>query len=383
MNSALIYLDNAAATPSTPCLLEYFKKESLRSYVNQEAAHQAASALREELEAAACEFGKLLSGSSTCGVCWTSSGTEGLCSAVSLPCFAHGNIVSSKVEHPALEEALRRVAGNSRTELRYVRIRADGQIDLDHFSSLLDEKTTLVALHHVQAETGALQDLLALRRAIDRSAPNAQFLADTMQSAGKMPLPWESARLDFAFVAGRKMGGPPLGAILFRDDPRGTKREFFAARRKRDHLSSRPDPASVLTLCESLRQAESAIVSRSTAVLRMNAFLRDRLQSLSGFGGHRILPTLPADLSSPYILHFSVDACQGAVLVRLLGEKGIALGAGSACAAESNKPSAALQAMGWRKEDAYSGLRASFWEELTEQKLETFMERLREALELY
>ena len=51
---------------------------------------------------------------------------------------------------------------------------------------------------------------------------------------------------------------------------------------------------------------------------------------------------------------------QGAVLVRMLSELGVMTSSGSACAAESPDPSPALLALGYRRNDAYSGLRLSF-----------------------
>ena len=51
---------------------------------------------------------------------------------------------------------------------------------------------------------------------------------------------------------------------------------------------------------------------------------------------------------------------QGAVLVRMLSEEGVMASSGSACAAESPDPSPALLALGYKRNDAYSGLRLSF-----------------------
>ena len=73
-----------------------------------------------------------------------------------------------------------------------------------------------------------------------------------------------------------------------------------------------------------------------------------------------IVCTVPEENSSPWICHLNLKKHEGAVVVRLLGNEGICVGSGTACSAETGKPSAALISLGFRQKEAFGGLRISF-----------------------
>ena len=65
----------------------------------------------------------------------------------------------------------------------------------------------------------------------------------------------------------------------------------------------------------------------------------------------------------------------------LLDQKGICASSGSACASGSLEPSHVLLAIGKSHEVAFSGLRLSLEESLTEEELEYTVEAIKEAVE--
>ena len=65
----------------------------------------------------------------------------------------------------------------------------------------------------------------------------------------------------------------------------------------------------------------------------------------------------------------------------LLDQKGICASSGSACASGSLEPSHVLLAIGKSHEAAYSGLRLSLEESLTEEELEYTVQAIKEAVE--
>ena len=93
--------------------------------------------------------------------------------------------------------------------------------------------------------------------------------------------------------------------------------------------------------------------------------------------------TVPAEVASAYILHFSLPGYQSAVIVRMLSARGIHVSSGSACQAETDTPSIVLTAMGWKKEAAFSAIRLSLDIENTWEECNHFLKVFEEVLQEY
>ena len=79
---------------------------------------------------------------------------------------------------------------------------------------------------------------------------------------------------------------------------------------------------------------------------------------------------------SPYIFNFSLPGYEGAVLMRMLADKGIIVGTGSACSAESKFPSRILTAMGRSDQQAFGALRVSFGFQNSIEEIDVFIRQL-------
>ena len=115
----------------------------------------------------------------------------------------------------------------------------------------------------------------------------------------------------------------------------------------------------------------------------LNAAVRRELENLPLHGGGKIRCTVPPELASPYLLHLFLPGLQSGVLVRMLSAAGVMTAAGSACASESPDPSAALRAIGFDRNDAYSGLRIGFGFDSTPEEAKKLVEALKDALKNY
>lgn len=369
-------MDNAAASPVSSETLSFFNEQFLRCYSNQEAAHASARECRLKLDEAAEKLSFYITGTSGAGVFWTNSGTEALNAVLEMPLFKKGNTVSSPAEHPALRSAINRQC----SEVRIAGVSADGSVDPEELERLLDANTVLAAFHHVQSETGALQNLCAISEIIKRRSPSALFLSDTIQSACKLAIPWKDASLDFAFVSGRKIGAPGGAAVIYRDV---CMKSYFDALRSEQHRFSRVEPAIILTLAECAERLEKERNNEIRRIEGLNAYLRKKLSGMNLQDGKKIKISLPENSASPYILHFLLPGFQSAVILRMLSERGIMLAAGSACEAETKTPSPVLLAMGISKQDAYSALRISFWNNISASDLDIFLGDLEKVILSY
>ena len=285
MPDKYIYLDNAAAAAPEKNVIDFFAAAAMSCYANQEAIHRQAYVLRQKLEVAEKELALALTGDVSAQVVWGSSGTDLFNLLSHAPMLRKGNIVTT-LEHPALLAALKRTG----TELRTVPL-LDGKVNLEELGRMADRNTVLVAVHHVQSETGIIQDLPGIRKIITGCAPQALFFSDAIQSAGKLPIPWKEAGLDIVSVSGHKLGTPGGAALILRTGKDSTRKnlvEFFERSRSREYLAGRPDPATMLTLAYAVKicVAESAQVL--SAVRTMNLELRERLGRIELTGKRKI-----------------------------------------------------------------------------------------------
>ncbi len=371
-----IYLDNAAAVPCDPSAAERFASYLKELPGNQESMGFHGNSVRFRLGQASEKTAGALTGVSDVSLLWANSGTEALIAGVEAACRIRGKgtIVTTPLEHPALEKALLRSAQSHSMRVRVCAASRVG-IGPEQLEPLLDSDTAVVAVHHVQSETGAATDLKAVRGLLDRKAPGALLLADTMQSAGKLPLPWREARIDFGFLSGQKLGAP-CGAAVFCAKEHA---KVLLSLRSAEHLAGRCVPAAVLTLADCAAEA----VARLPENLRHAANLKETLFRELERNSIPFRKTIPDGAASPYISHFLIPPYQGAILTRALYERRISVAPGSACESETPGGSRALKAMGVSAKDSYCALRISTWVNNTPEEMAEFARVLAGCIACY
>ena len=361
-----LYFDNAAAVPVSPAAMERLAVLTRDFSANQEASGAAGEAARTALAGAERRLLAALCGSASQGrsVLWTNTGTDAVRAAVMaflLTPEKHGRVLFTDGEHASFPPAFEMLPASC--PRRSVNLLRDGRIDLDDLARKLDGNTRLVVIHWVQSETGAVQDLAAVRDLLKSAAPQAALLVDGIQGAGKLPFDFAAVRPDFFLVSGQKLGLPSGAAMLYSDAFRPAVKKIRSER----HAVGRVPPPFCLLLAETLagRLAESEGRLAHIRTLR-TAFL-DEL--------YRVLPdgclreTVPAEIASPYIVHLLFSGgqrtYQGAILTRIMAKYGASIASGSACDAETGTPSRVLTAMGFGREEAFSAVRVSFFDQNT------------------
>ncbi len=375
------HLDNAAACAVDEAALDAFVAASRNLYANQEGACAASLASAKGVVDAGRALGEALAPGSRPGVFWCGTGSDAVMAAVEASMRTRpGNIVSSDAEHASLAKAVERAAHHYGVELRKARLRRDGRLDIAHLESLLDKDSALLAVHHVNSETGAVQDLPALRRLLDAKAPESFFFADTAQSAFKLPLPWREAKLDFACVSGVKIGAPCGAALLHSDLYQRRHGKALKFLRMLEHRFGRCPAAACVALAARATALAPGVDAEAARMAKLNAAFREALRSKLG---EKVVFTMKPEEASPFILHLLLPGVMAATIVRMLSEKGFCVSAGSACDAESKTPSRVLLALGLRRDEAYSALRLSFWRDSSEEDAAPFAEALAFSLADY
>ena len=155
---------------------------------------------------------KLLS----CGVedvCVGSSATELLCSlawAISPP--GGSNVVSSRVAFPSTVYPWARVCESNGAEIRLADHDDSLYTDPDGILSLIDEKTSVVTVSHVEYSNGQRYDLEKLSEAAH--SVGALIVVDATQSMGVVPIDAYSTKADAIVSSGYKWLRGTYGAAV-------------------------------------------------------------------------------------------------------------------------------------------------------------------------
>lgn len=126
------------------------------------------------------------------------------------------NLVTFRNEFPSNVYPWRRLRDTLGIEIRVCEERA-GRIDLNELISLIDARTRVVAISHVQYASGFRADLERLGRAARRH--DALLVVDIIQSLGVIPIDVDSELIDVAAGAGHKWLLTPEGiGLLYLSD---------------------------------------------------------------------------------------------------------------------------------------------------------------------
>ena len=121
-------------------------------------------------------------------------------------------ILITGIEHHANFVPWQQLARESGAALRIANLTADGRIDVDHFRSLVTDKTRVVAFSHVSNALGTINPVAELS-AIARRV-SAVVVIDGAQAAPHLPLAIDDLDVDFYAFSGHKMLGPMGCGVL-------------------------------------------------------------------------------------------------------------------------------------------------------------------------
>jgi cysteine desulfurase len=299
----------------------------------------------------------------------TSSGTAALQSG--LLGLARGRrargrtVVAGAVEHSAVLRAADWVMEGAEPVL--VPVNPHGEVEVQRFAEAVTSSGVAVAcLQHVNHEVGTVQPL-APAHAAAREA-EVPLLVDACASLGAMPPP-----TDWDVLAGsaHKWGGPAgVGVLAIRT---GTRWRSPLPTDPGGRPAGFPDVPGAVAAATALEHA--------TRELARSAASRERLVGIL----RRTVPTLAEDVSvlgpdqgrAPHITCFTVLYADGEVLVGELDRAGFAVSSGSACTADTRRPSHVLAAMG---AVTHGNLRVSLPPDAAQEDVDAFLGALPHAI---
>ena len=356
------YLDNSATTPICAQALKAMQQELSQTWGNPSSLHRVglqAEHLLNQCRAAVAATMGVAPGEIT----FTSGGTEAnnlaMFGAASARRRRGRRIVTSAVEHSSIAESAAELKSRG-YEIVYLNVDSTGRVPESEFARAINKETILVSLMAVNNETGTIQPIDAIRRAVRYAGAPALIHCDAVQAYGKLPIMPARMGVDLLTVSSHKVHGPKgAGALYVRKGVRINPILFGGSQEQKLRPGTEAMPAIV-----GFAAAAEAIPDLDQSLAYVTN-LRERLVTvLTAMEGVEL--NSPPD-ALPYLTNISVPGLPSEVMLNFLSERGIYVSSGSACA--KGKKSRVLRAMGLSDAMIASALRISLsrytsWEEI-------------------
>jgi cysteine sulfinate desulfinase/cysteine desulfurase/selenocysteine lyase len=213
----LIYLDNAASTQKPRQVIAAMSHYYQTNHANvHRANHQLADRATRAFEQARSCVAELINAEQAKEIIWTSGTTAGFnLLADSLGCrWGPGdNIILSHMEHHANIVPWQLAAERFGFEIRVIALTAKGELDLEHYQTLLDHNTRLVSVCHVSNALGTVnpvRDIVGLAK-----QKQALTVIDGAQAIAHLPVDVQTLDCDFYLFSAHKLYGPTGIGVLY------------------------------------------------------------------------------------------------------------------------------------------------------------------------
>ncbi len=373
-----IYLDNNATTPMDPRVLEAMIPYFTEKFGNAASRnHQFGWVAEEAVDYAREQVAKLI-GADEKEIIFTSGATESDNLAIKgvYEMYAQkGNhIITVTTEHKAVLDTCHHLEKLG-AQVTYLKVNAEGLIDLTELENAITDKTILVAIMYANNEVGVIQDVKKISEICHRKG--TLFFTDATQAVGKIPVDVIRDGIDLMAFSAHKMYGPKgVGALYVRrKNPRvKVTAQMDGGGHERGMRSGTLNVPSIVgfgkacEICMTDMESDNARIS----------VMRDKLEAgltqleesyVNGSREHRL----------PHVSNISFKYVEGEGL--MMGfNKNIALSSGSACTSASLEPSYVLKALGLGDDLAHSSLRFGLGRFTTDDQIDYTIKAISETV---
>ena len=363
-----VYLDNAATTAVAPEVVEAMIPVLRDSFGNPSSSHAAGRRSRVLIEQSRRSVAKHLNCHPSC-IYFTSGGTEAdnlaLRGAVrDLGCT---RIITSEAEHSAVIKTAQSLERSNGVSLDLVRHKSDGQVDLDHLQSLLEQGgKTIVSLMHANNEVAVIQDIGRIG-AMCREA-GALFHTDTVQTMCHYAFDLEALSVDFITCSAHKFHGPKGVGFLYIRKGLQVKGQIEGGSQERAVRGGTESTHNIVGLAKAMDLAHADLAGHQSHVRALKARMADGLRT--AFADVRFNGDSDREDRLYTVLNVSFPPHpKSGMALFLLDLEGVACSGGSACSSGATLGSHVLRALEFHDPNRAS-LRFSFGRYTTEEEVD-------------
>lgn len=213
----LVYLDNSATTQKPRIVVDAIANEYYSENANvHRGVHFLSQQATELHESARAKIAKFLNASSSSEIVFTRGATEGLnlvASSFGEAFLKEGDeVIISAMEHHSNIVPWQLLEMRKGIKIKVIPITEDGELRMDEYEKLFDERTKLVSVTHVSNVLGTVNPVKEL--ATIAHSHNVPILIDGAQSVPHIKVDVRDMDCDFYAFSGHKIYGPTgIGAL--------------------------------------------------------------------------------------------------------------------------------------------------------------------------
>lgn len=214
----LVYLDNAATTQKPNAVInaisDYYRNHNANVHRGVHALSDRATGLFENARTSVQAF---MNASDSSEIIWTRGTSEAInlvASSYAKTVLQKGDrILVSALEHHSNIVPWQLAAAACDAELLAIPVNNKGEIELEAFDALLDERVKIVSVSHVSNALGTVNPIKTI---IDKAhAAGARVMIDGAQGAPHFVLDMQALDCDFYAFSGHKLFGPTGIGVLY------------------------------------------------------------------------------------------------------------------------------------------------------------------------
>ncbi|WP_096436139.1 cysteine desulfurase family protein [Alteribacter populi] len=371
----MIYFDNSATTRPYKEVIDTFAKISFDYFGNPSSLHPFGKYAERLLVQTREKAASLLSVHPQ-EILFTSGGTEGNNLAIKGTAYQHkarGNhLITTAAEHASSYETFKQLEKEG-FQVTYLPINEQGVVRLEDVKKAITHQTTLVSLIHVNNELGSINPIAEIGHYLSEF-PKIRFHVDHVQGIGKVPLNFKEARVDLCTLSAHKFHGLKGSGMLYVGQGVLLSPIILGGSQENRMRAGTENVAGATAMVKALRLVTENASVKTSELMAMTDYLIEGLSEVPG-----VVINTPQQ-HAPHIVNFSVPGLKPEVIVQSYAEREIYVSTKSACSSKLSEPSRVLNACGFAKDRASSGVRVSLSFENTMEEMTLFINYTKELI---
>lgn len=363
----MIYLDNAATTKADESVVDSFVKVNQTLYFNPNSPHQAGLQAEKLLVQAKEEINRTLDLAHQYEIIFTSGATES--NNMALKGIAYrkketaNEIITSVLEHPSVLEVMRYLEEKQGFKLKYINVKEDGTIDIDHLKSLMSDKVGLVTCMYVNNVMGQIQPIQDIAEIL-KDYPRAHFHVDGVQALGKIPMNFNG--IDSLSLSGHKFNGLKGQGILLIKNIQNIEPVIHGGGQEYGLRSGTVNLPMAISMVKAIKHAVQGTEETNRKLKLFNQAIVTFLKEFKG-----VYINSPEN-GAPHIINIGFPGVKGEVLVNAFSKHSVMVSTTSACSSKRGKLNEVLLAMGLSDSRIEGSIRISLGAQTSEADIQAF-----------
>ncbi|MBR2030207.1 MAG: cysteine desulfurase [Clostridia bacterium] len=322
------YFDNCATTPIDQQVLDLMYKTQQEDFYNPSSLYRVSNAIHSKLNKSREIIADII-GAESNEIYFTSGGTE----SNNMSLFGSlrnrkGKIVTSKVEHASVYNSINELK-NRGFDVVYAPTNKDGTVKTEGFEDLVDENTIMVALMHVNNETGGINDIKTLCSKAKSKNPKCLFFCDGVQSFCKINANVKNLGIDFYSMSAHKIHGPKGVGALYIAKHININPIIFGGGQENKLRSGTENVAGIIRFGKAAEIANSLISQNNANYMQFKDILKDTISNIVDN-----FEEISTENGAPNIFTLAFKNIKSEVVLHMLEPKGFFVGNGSACSSK-------------------------------------------------